>query len=103
MKVNENTLEVSIAQVERGKQLLEAGSLSRADYAQLQSQVSSDKYQLVSSESALQDYKLQLKQLLDLDQDEEMLLAMPEISDENVMSLVPSKKDIFNAALGIRP
>ena len=32
-----------------------------------------------------------------------MLLAMPEISDENVMSLVPSKKDIFNAALGIRP
>lgn len=103
VKVNENTLEVSIAQMERGKQLLEAGSLSRADYAQLQSQVSSDKYQLVSSESALQDYKLQLKQLLELDQDEEMLLAMPEISDENVMSLVPSKRDIFNAALGIRP
>lgn len=67
VNVNRNTLEVSIAQCERGKQLLEAGSISRADYAQLQAQVSSDRYQLVSSETALQDYRLQLKQLLELD------------------------------------
>ena len=103
VNVNRNTLEVSQAQCERGEQLLEAGSISRADYAQLQAQVSSDRYQLVTSEATLQDYKLQLKQLLELDQDSEMNLALPEITDENVLSLVPDKKDVFNAALGIRP
>lgn len=102
VNVNRNTLEVSIAQCERGKQLLEAGSISRADYAQLQAQVSSDRYQLVSSETALQDYRLQLKQLLELDQDE-MELQLPEISDEDVLALIPDKRDVFNAALGIRP
>lgn len=52
-----------------------AGSLSKADYAQLQAQVSSDRYQLVLSETTLQDYKLQLKQLLELDMESEMELA----------------------------
>ena len=103
VKVNRNTLEVSIAQSERGKQLLEAGSLSKADYAQLQAQVSSDKYQLVTSEATLQDYKLQLKQLLELDQDTEMELELPEITDENVLSLVPDKNTVFNAAIETRP
>ena len=103
VNVNRNTLEVSIAQSERGRQLLEAGSLSKADYAQLQAQVSSDKYQLVTSEATLQDYKLQLKQLLELDQDTEMELELPEITGENVLSLVPDKNTVFNAAIETRP
>ena len=37
-----------------------------------------DKYQLVTSESSLRDYKLQLKQLLELDGTEEMDLVLPE-------------------------
>ena len=103
VKVNRNTLEVSVAQCERGKQLMEAGSLSRADYAQLKAQESSDRYQLVVSETTLQDYMLQLKQLLELDGDSEMELEYPEITDENVLALIPDKNDIFNAALGARP
>ena len=61
--VNRNTLEVSTAQLERGKELLASGSISRADYAQLESQVSNDKYQLVTAQTTLQDYRLQLKQV----------------------------------------
>lgn len=101
--VNRNTLEVSLAQCERGKQLLEAGSLSGADYAQLQAQASSDRYQLVTSEAALQEYRLQLKQLLELDQDSDMALSVPEISDSEVLSLIPDKKDVYSAAVGARP
>lgn len=103
VNVSRNTLEVSQAQMERGKQLLEAGSISRADYAQLQAQVSSDKYQLVTSEATLQDYKLQLKQLLELDQTEEMDLFIPEIGDDDVLALIPDKETVFEAALGTRP
>ena len=57
-----NTLDVSLAQVERGKELYEEGTLSKADLSQLQAQASSDRYNLVSSETTLQDYRLQLKQ-----------------------------------------
>ena len=40
---------------------------SQSDLAQLEAQVSTDKYQLVTAQATLQDYKLQLKQLLELD------------------------------------
>ena len=86
VKVNENTLQVSEAQRDRGKQLLDAGSIARSDYAQLEAQVSTDRYQLVTAQATLQDYKLQLKQLLELDGEQEMQVYLPALGDENVLS-----------------
>ena len=103
VKVNENTLEVSRAQCARGKELLDAGSISRADYAQLQAQVSNDNYQLVSSRATLQDYRLQLKQLLEIEGNEEMSVFLPEIDDALILAPLPDKETIFQNAMGIRP
>lgn len=103
VRINTSTLDLSIAQCDRGKELFNAGSISKADYAQLQSQVSSDRYQLVSSQSTLQDYKLQLKQLLELEQDNEMEIVTPDIPDGKVLALIPDKKAIFESALSTRP
>ena len=103
IKVNEANLAVSEANAARGKQLFEAGSSSKADYAQLESQVSQDKYQLVNSEAQLQNYKLQLKQLLEIEGEEEMDLYLPELSDDDVLIPLPSKTDVYNAALAMRP
>ena len=103
VKVNETTLEVSRAQFERGKQLYEAGSLSQADLAQLEAQVSNDNYSVVTSQATLQDYKLQLKQLLELDGEVEMNLYLPALNDEDALAPLPSKADVFRAALSLRP
>ena len=103
VKVNEGTLEVSRATWERGKQLMEAGSLSRADLAQLEAQVSNDNYQLVTAEATLQDYRLQLKQLLELDGTYEMVLDMPQLEDVDVLSPLPAKDDVYRMALALRP
>lgn len=103
VKVNEQTLEVSIAQRDRGQELLNAGSIARSDFAQLETQVSTDRYQLVTAQATLQDYKLQLKQLLELDGEEEMNVYIPELDDENILSPLPAKSDVFHAALAIRP
>ncbi len=103
VKVNENTLETSTAQRDRGKELYDAGKISKVEYAQLEAQVSSDRYQLVSSQSSLQNYKLQLKQLLEIEGDEEMDLYVPEVDDDMVLSLIPAKQEIFEAALDTRP
>ncbi len=101
--INESTLELSKAQYERGKQLYEVGEISKSDLAQLESQVSSDNYQLVTSQTSLADYKLQLKQLLELDGEEEMVLAIPTMDETNILSPLPSKLDVYNTALGLRP
>ena len=91
VKVNENTLQVSEAQRDRGKQLLDAGSIARSDYAQLEAQVSTDRYQLVTAQATLQDYKLQLKQLLELDGEQEMQVYLPALGHENVLSPCPTR------------
>ncbi len=103
IEINKGTLEVSQATYERGKELLNAGSISKADLAQLEAQVSSDKYQLVTAESTLRNYKLQLKQLLELDGTEEMDLVLPELNNEDVMELLPSQVDVYQTALASRP
>jgi outer membrane protein len=103
VKVSESTLAVSQAECDRAKQLLAAGSVARSDVAQLESQVSDDRYQLVTAQSNLQDYKLQLKQLLELDGDMEMNLFIPTLGDEHVLSPLPAKADVYRAALTLRP
>lgn len=89
VKVNESTLEVSRKEFERGQELFNVGSIASSDLAQLEAQVSSDNYQLVTSQATLQDYKLQLKQLLELDGDIEMDLYLPQLSDSNVLIPLP--------------
>lgn len=103
VKINEHTLELSIAQRDRGKSLLDAGSIAESDFAQLEAQVSTDRYQLVTAQAALQDYKLQLKQLLELEEEQEMDLYIPTLADENVLSPLPAKKDVYADALISRP
>ena len=103
VKVNRSTLEVSQAEYERAKQLYDAGSLSIADVAQLEAQVSNDNYQVVTSEATLQDYKLQLKQLLELDGMYEMNLDIPQLDNSDVLHPLPQKEDIYRMALALRP
>ncbi len=103
VKVNEQTVEVSQAELDRAKELYEAGSLAKTDVAQLQTTLSSNKYQLVSSETSLADYRLQLKQLLELEGQGEMDLYVPEIGDEQVLAAIPNIEEVYNAALEQRP
>ena len=103
IQINRSTLEVSKATYKRGQELFAEGSLSKADLAQLEAQVSDDQYQLVTTESTWRNYKLQLKQLLELDGSEEFNLVLPELNDENILKMLPSQTDVYQAAMAIRP
>ena len=103
IQINQATLEESKATYERGKELFQEGSISKADLAQLEAQVSNDQYQLVTAENSMRNYKLQLKQLLELDGSAEMELELPELGDEHVMELLPSQADVYQTALASRP
>ncbi len=103
VRINENTVEVSRAQRDRAEELLKAGSISRVDFSQLESQYSTDKYQLVVAQKNLDNYKLQLKQLLELDITEEIELAIPELTEEDILTPLPQKESIYATSLSVMP
>ena len=103
VEVAAGTAEVSRAQRDRAEQMWQAGSISKVDFAQLESQYTSDLYQVVVARSSLDDYKLQLKQLLELDITEEMNLAAPAEGEETVLQALPAKTDIYATALDAMP
>lgn len=103
VKINQSTVSLDSAQCDRAKKLLTAGSIAKTDLAQLESQLSADRYQLIMAQATLQDYKLQLKQLLELDGEAEMNIYLPAMSSENVLIPLPDKMDIYHEALTLRP
>lgn len=103
VRISQNTVEVSQAQRDRAVELLKAGSISQVDLAQLESQLSTDKYQLVVARTNLDNYKLQLKQLLELDINEDIDVAVPELTSGDVMVPLPDKQDIYNISLSVMP
>lgn len=103
VRINQQTVEVSTAQRDRAVELLRAGSISKVDLAQLESQLSTDKYQLVTAQTSLDNYKLQLKQLLELDITQDIELEVPTLTEEEVMSPLPDKQTVYNTSLAVMP
>ncbi|MDR0429434.1 MAG: TolC family protein [Tannerellaceae bacterium] len=103
VRINENTVEVSKAQHDRAGELFKAGSISRVDLAQMESQYSTDNYQLVVARTTLDNYKLQLKQLLELDITEEMEIVIPELTHHDVLTPLPAKELVYATSLAVMP
>ena len=101
--VNRSTADASKVRRDRAEAMWQAGSISKVDFAQLESQYASDEYQVVVASASLDNYKLQLKQLLELDITEEMNLAAPAIQESEVLSALPAKAEIYATALDAMP
>jgi outer membrane protein len=103
VKVYEETVKTSEYQFNRGKDLLKAGSISQSELAQLQSQLSSDKYQLVVAQNTYSSALLELKQLLELNQGESIDIAIPELTNVNILQPIGSLQTIYETALNVMP
>ena len=90
------------AQLDRAKALKKAGLLNKADVSQLESQLAQDKYQKVADEATLDNYRLQLKQMMELDGDESLVLADPEL-EADVLAELPNKMEVYQHAVESRP
>ena len=103
VKINEETVALSKLQCERGKALLEAGSISQSDYAQLESQYSSDKYQILISQTTLESNIQTLKQLLEMDMTETLSISTPNLEAHDVLTPLPGKEEVYQSALNFIP
>ena len=89
-------------QLEQAQARKQAGLLNKADVSQFESQLAQDKYQKVADQTALDGYRLQLKQLMELDGDENLVLADPQLTS-NVLAELPNKQTVFQNAVATRP
>ena len=103
VKVNEQSLETSKKNEERGREMVEVGKMSKADLAQLSAQRASDEYNIVEAQSNIRNYKLQLKQLLELTDNEAFDIATPIATDAMALSAIPSLTTVYEQALTVRP
>lgn len=101
--INQVTVETSRSQMELSKELYQAGSIALSDFAQMESQYASDKYQLVVAENTLSRSILTLKQLLELDAGYDFRVDFPEIDHDEVVSPIPSSVQVYNTSLEVMP
>ena len=103
VKVNEQMLETSKKNEERGQEMLNVGKMSKADLAQLSAQRANDEYSIVEAKTQLMNYKLQLKQLLEITDENAFDVAVPEIGEERILAEIPALQDVYEEALLSRP
>lgn len=103
ISVTKESLKTSQANEERGKTMVSVGKMSKADLAQLTAQRAEDEYSIVEAESNLRNYKRQLKQLLQIADNDEFDVAIPSTTDEMALKEVPAMNDVYTAALAQRP
>jgi outer membrane protein len=103
IKVNKESLKSSIQNEERGKEMLKVGKMSKADLAQLTAQRAQDEYNVISAESTTRNFKRQLKQLLQITDEEEFEVTPSMPTNEMAMQPIPALNNVYTLALASRP
>ncbi|TVR76642.1 MAG: TolC family protein [Saprospirales bacterium] len=86
-----NQLEISTRQLDRVNSLIRAGSLPASDRYDLQVQVAIDEERVIQAQNAVDQSLIQLKNLLLLDPEKEIVLDRPELE-------VPESESLLNIA-----
>lgn len=97
--VNKDLAEVSRAQADRARQLMESGKISLVAYQQLETQAQQDSYNVVSATAQLNSARLQLKNLLELGIESEIDVLPYNFSEEEVLASLPPIDESYRLAL----
>ncbi len=102
ISIAQNNLAASEQEVQRAKARLDAGSIPLTDYTEAQSQVATNKYNVIAAKNTYQQYLITLKQLLELPLTEDLEI---ETINENMdlINLDLNKTAIYSNALNFMP
>lgn len=103
LAIAENQLKISTSQQNRTKQLFDAGSIARGEFLQSEAQRAGDEQSVVAAENNLYISKLQLAQLLQLDDYTGFDIETPNLDDQQSSLLSYTALQIYEAALGNQP
>ena len=102
IKMKEENASASKALWDRGLEFLKAGSMSKTDVAKLESQNASDLYQITNARSQYDNDLLSLKTAMRMQRDALDILT-PEIPEERILEILPSRDEVFARAMELRP
>lgn len=91
--------EASRVQRDRTAELLSAGSASKVDLAKMEASLATDEYNVVVSTNSLRQKDRDLKSLLELSLDSNLVLSFPNLSDPIILDSIPDIQQIYSAAL----
>lgn len=103
IKVNQESYKSSLENENRGKEFVKIGKMSQADLAQLTAQRAQDEYNIVAAESNVKNYKRQLKELLQITNDEAFDIVIPSTTDSQALASIPALNSVYASALDNRP
>lgn len=93
IEIYREAVKLSDAQADRSRQLLEAGRASRVDYAQLQADAEQMRYNLANAIGTYESRRVELKDLLELDVDQDIAVAPLHWTDEQVLADLPPLRE----------
>ena len=103
VKNSQKQIESTAGQLNLASERLELKSISISDYAQVKSQLASEKLTLANSESQLSIAKINLMQLMELPVQQDFMIEHPDLTQVLNQELLPDVKSIYETALGIKP
>jgi outer membrane protein len=103
VEVHRASLEMAKVNEERGKNMYEVGSISKADYSQLTAQRATDEYNLVHAESDVRNLTRQLKALLQITSQEAFDVVPLSYTEAMALASIPTMESVYGAALENRP
>jgi len=98
ISIYEEAEKLSRAQAERASALMDAGRISRVDYAQLKAQYEQDCYNLVNARGTYDNRCMEMKKLLELGIDTDIELQDVEWTTEQVLALLPDMTESYRLA-----
>ncbi|HYQ56070.1 MAG TPA: TolC family protein [Draconibacterium sp.] len=101
--VAEATIEVTKQQIERTRQLVEAGSAARGALLEIEAQLAREELELVNAQNRVQLAYLNLFQLLELPMAESFTVEKPTLPEIQANLTMINAYDIFSNAINVRP
>ena len=103
VKVNEELAKVAEAQYNRGVQMQKQGQMAHADVVKLEAQLQDARYDIINSKTQVDNYKRQLKNLLQLDINTDFDVTGEIPSDDKPLEMIPAAGEVYARALTTRP
>ncbi|MDE5744122.1 MAG: TolC family protein [Paramuribaculum sp.] len=101
IEICKEAVELSAAQEKRAVQLMQAGKMSKVDYAQIAAQAEQDNYSLVNAQGNYASQCTELKRLLELGIDSDVEPQQVDWSRDEIIAALPPIAESYNLALSI--
>ena len=103
VKNSEKQIESTASQLNLASERLAMQVISKADYAQVKSQLASEKLNLAKAKSQMAIAKVNLEQLMELPVSDNFNIAHPGLQYIVNQNRIPDVKSVYEAALAIKP